>query len=69
MAIIEKEGIRLRPIDLEKDMGHFLEWYSNPDVLFYSEGPRAMPYGPDVIERMNKALSEIGEAYIIEIKE
>ena len=69
MAILEDVDVRLRPADLKEDMSFFLEWYTNPDVLFYSEGPKTMPYGPDVIERMNKALSEIGEAYVIEVKE
>ncbi len=69
MAILEDGDVRLRPADLKEDMSFFLEWYTNPDVLFYSEGPKTMPYGPDVIERMNKALSEIGEAYVIEVKE
>ncbi len=50
-------------------MGHFLEWYTNPDVLFYSEGPATMPYGPEIIRRMNGKLSELGETYIIEVKE
>ncbi|MCL4372424.1 GNAT family N-acetyltransferase [Candidatus Marsarchaeota archaeon] len=69
MAALEDGNIRLRPVNLKEDMGYFLEWYANPDVLFYSEGPKAMPYGPEVIERMNKELSEIGEAYVIEINE
>ena len=70
MAVLEDGNIRLRPVNLKEDMGLFLEWYSNPDLLFYSEGPKVMtPYGPDVIERMVKSLSEIGECYIIEISE
>lgn len=69
MAILEDGNVRLRPIELEKDMGSFLEWYTNPDVLFYSEGPKAMPYDSDVIHRMCAKLSELGEAYIIEVEE
>lgn len=69
MAVLEEQDVRLRPVDLDKDMGSFLEWYTNPDVLFYSEGPKTLPYGPDVIKRMQQKLSELGEAYIIEILE
>ncbi|MEM0154286.1 MAG: GNAT family protein [Methanothrix sp.] len=69
MAVLEDVNVRLRPVNLKEDMGFFLEWYTNPDVLFYSEGPKALPYGPDMIESMNKSLSEIGEAYVIEINE
>ncbi len=69
MAVLEDGKVRLRPVNLKEDMGFLLEWYTNPDVLFYSEGPKTLPYGPDVIERMNKSLSEIGEAYVIEVKE
>ena len=45
----------------------FLLWYNAPNVIFYSEGPKVMPYGREIIERMIKILFEIHESYIIEI--
>ena len=67
--VINGEGVRLRSIDLEKDMSNFLEWYANPDVLYYSDNPEARPYSPDNVRMMYHELSELGEAYIIEIME
>ncbi len=67
MTILCNGDIRLRPVDLKRDMNSFLLWYNAPNVIFYSEGPKVMPYGREIIERMVKILSEIGENYIIEI--
>ena len=69
MVILSDGEIRLRPVNLKDDMNSFLAWYGSPEVIHYSEGPNVKPYGKDVIERMFKVLSEIGEYYIIEIRE
>ena len=69
MVVLCDSNIRLRPVNLKEDMSSFLAWYSSPDVIYYSEGPNVKPYGKNVIKRMFKVLSEIGEYYVIEIRE
>ncbi len=46
MAILEDGDVRLRPADLKEDMSFFLEWYTNPDVLFIRKGQRQCHTGP-----------------------
>lgn len=67
MTLLYDRDIRLRSVDLKEDVNSFLLWYNTPEVIFYSEGPKVMPYGREVIERMINVLSEIGECYLIEV--
>lgn len=46
-----------------------LPWYTNPKVLYYSEGITEGVYDMNVINRMYEFLSNIGELYFIEILE
>lgn len=46
-----------------------LDWYQNPDVLYYSEGVTGKFYDIEVITNMYSFLSSIGELYFIEILE
>lgn len=45
-----------------------LEWYSNDEIMYYSEGVRNKVYDIDTIDRMYSYLSSIGELYFIEYK-
>lgn len=68
MKIIEGKKIQLRPVILPDDCREAVKWYSDPEVLFYSEGKDTEPYDLKTVERMYKYLDQIGELYIIEIK-
>ncbi|GAA0115383.1 GNAT family N-acetyltransferase [Clostridium senegalense] len=46
-----------------------LPWYSNPEILYYSEGRDIAPYEIEKITKMYDYLSSIGELYFIEILE
>ncbi|MFD3157665.1 GNAT family N-acetyltransferase [Haloimpatiens sp. FM7330] len=62
------ENLRLRkPDKIEWKIA--LPWYQNPKVLYYSEGVTDKVYDMDIINRMYKYLSSIGELYFIEIFE
>lgn len=64
---IDKE---LRLIKAERESWLYaLEWYQNPDVLYYSEGVTETCYDMEVITNMYSFLSSIGELYFIEILE
>ncbi|RKD31579.1 GNAT family N-acetyltransferase [Thermohalobacter berrensis] len=53
----------------EEDWKKALNWYQNPKVLYYSEGVTTKVYSMEVIKRMYKHLSNIGELYFIEVFE
>jgi len=60
----------LRLISGKKDQWEkALPWYTNPKVLYYSEGITEGVYDMAVINRMYEALSSIGELYFIEVLE
>lgn len=60
----------LRLISGKKDLWEkALPWYTNPKVLYYSEGITEGVYDMNVINRMYEALSNIGELYFIEVFE
>lgn len=46
-----------------------LPWYTNPTVLYFSEGVTDKVYDLTVIERMYSYLTDIGELYFIEVYE
>lgn len=48
-----------------EDFNLALQWYSNKDVLYYSEGEDAKPYNIDKITKMYQYLNSIGELYFI----
>lgn len=56
--------IRLRPL-VEADYELALKWYSNDNILWYSEN-RKEPYKMDDIQRMYRYLSGKGRVYVIE---
>jgi RimJ/RimL family protein N-acetyltransferase len=62
------EDLRLRNPD-KIEWKTALPWYQNPKVLLYSEGVTDKVYDMDIINRMYKYLSSIGELYFIEIFE
>jgi RimJ/RimL family protein N-acetyltransferase len=62
------QGLRLRKFNIgEESTAH--SWYQNPSVLYYSEGITEGSYDMEVIQRMYKFLSSIGELYFIEALE
>jgi RimJ/RimL family protein N-acetyltransferase len=68
MQIIQSEDLRLRPAQFPDDCVAALPWYSDPEVLHYSEGAGAEPYSLEMIERMYQYLMKIGELYMIEVR-
>jgi RimJ/RimL family protein N-acetyltransferase len=68
MQTIQSEDLRLRPAQFPDDCVDALPWYSDPEVLHYSEGAGAEPYSLEMIERMYQYLMKIGELYMIEVR-
>jgi RimJ/RimL family protein N-acetyltransferase len=58
--------VRLRPVDLERDVRLALPWYRDPVVLWGAEGTRE-PFACERIARMYAVLAERGEVYIVEV--
>lgn len=66
--VLQEENVRLRPLDLSKDVEQAVPWYQDPEVLYYSEGGAvATPYDVNRVEAMYKYLLSKGEVFIIEI--
>jgi len=61
------ESLKLRPLT-DKDYDQALIWYSNENILKYSEN-RSEPYDLEMIQRMYKYLSDQGEVYVIDYYE
>ncbi len=68
MKEIYDENLRLRPIQFETDLKYSLTWYSDPEVLYFSEATDT-PYELKTLHDMYKYLQNKGEVYIIEILE
>ena len=66
-SIIVSSDLRLRPLT-EEDYQLALEWYSNDNILWYSEN-RKEPYKLEDIQRMYQYLNKKGQVYVIEYKE
>lgn len=67
LMVIEK--IRLRPISPD-DIDIAMPWYQDMDVLKYTAGiERKIPYDRETVKSMYHYLMNIGECYIIEVKE
>jgi len=63
------KNLRLTVLDKD-DWKIALNWYHNPQVLYYSEGiDNGKTYNINTINRMYTYLSQIGELYFIEILE
>lgn len=59
--------VRLRPLKLPDDIKWAQPWYSDPEVLYLSEGPTSPPFDAARVERMYQYLAERGDVYIIEV--
>ena len=59
--------VRLRPAKLPDDIDLALEWYQDPELLYFSEGT-STPYDREQVERMYTSLAKNCELYIIEVK-
>ncbi len=64
--ILQQDDLRLRPIRIPADIDAAVPWYSDPEVLHFSEGPGTPAYDRDTVERMFQYLADHGDAYIIE---
>jgi len=63
------ENIRLRPVSLD-DVDIAMPWYQDMEVLKYTAGiERNIPYDRETVKSMYPYLMNIGECYIIEVKE
>jgi RimJ/RimL family protein N-acetyltransferase len=61
-------SLRLRPAVLPDDVTLGAPWYSDPEVLHFSEGEGTPPYDAEMVERMYRQLAAHGELYIIEVQ-
>lgn len=66
MDAIESKNLRIRPICIPEDYAHALEWYQDPEVMYFSVGLGVEPYDLDTVKSMYSYLKSIGEVYIIE---
>ena len=63
------KNIRLRPVSLD-DVDIAMPWYQDMEVLKGTAGiERNIPYDREKVKRMYHHLMNIGECYIIEVKE
>ncbi len=60
-------SVRLRPLDLPGDIDLAVPWYSDPEVLYFSEGIGVLPFDKARIENMYQWLSARGQVFIIEV--
>jgi RimJ/RimL family protein N-acetyltransferase len=67
--ILQHDDLRLRPVRISEDIDAAVPWYSDPEVLHFSEGPGTSAYDRDTVERMLRYLAEHGDTYIIEVLE
>jgi L-amino acid N-acyltransferase YncA len=51
------------------DVAEALDWYGDPDVLYYSEGADASPFSIERVRNMYRILHDTGELYLIEVQE
>lgn len=58
---------RVRPLDIEADLEHAVEWYRDPEVLHCSEGD-ADPYDERQVRRMYAHLGDGGDVFVIEVE-
>jgi ribosomal-protein-alanine N-acetyltransferase len=65
----ERVPIRLRLAKVPEDCSIAVQWYRDPEVLYYSEGKGVEPYSLDDVRRMYEYLQSIGTLYLIEIEE
>jgi GNAT superfamily N-acetyltransferase len=61
--------IRLRPASIDDDCVTALQWYRDPEVLRFSEGPGTECYDLETVKAMYKYLDSIGQLFIIEVRE
>lgn len=67
--ILEDDELRLRSAQLPADIGPAVKWYSDPEVLRFSEGEGTPPYDERIVARMFEFLADGGELYIIEVND
>jgi RimJ/RimL family protein N-acetyltransferase len=67
--MLRDNDLRLRLVRIPEDIDAAVPWYSDPEVLHFSEGPGTPAYTRDTVERMFRYLAKHGETYIIEVLE
>ena len=68
-TILQDGELRLRPARLPDDVQLAEAWYSDPEVMRFSENDENGSYGLAMIEKMYECLAGQGELYIIELRE
>jgi len=69
-TLLVSETIRLRPVEVEKDVDIALPWYQDMEVLKGTAAVgRETPYDRETVESMFRHLEGTGECFIIEIRE
>ncbi len=68
LPVLQDGELRLRPAALPADIALALPWYSDPEVMLFSEGDATARYDAEMIAKMYGYLTGIGELYIIEIE-
>ncbi len=67
--ILQDDDLRLRTAQLPVDVEPAVKWYSDPEVLYFSEGEGTSPYDGKTVESMFHYLADRGELYIIEVND
>ena len=68
-GVLSDGSVRLRPARLPDDVAIGPPWYTDPEVLRFSEGEGTPAYDRATVERMYRHLAERGELYIIEVED
>jgi RimJ/RimL family protein N-acetyltransferase len=65
--ILKDDELRLRMAKLPSDALLAEAWYTDPEVMYYSEGDETASYDIEMIEKMYRCLADQGELYIAEL--
>jgi RimJ/RimL family protein N-acetyltransferase len=66
--VLSDADLRLRPARLPEDCELAEAWYSDPEVMRFSEGDENSRYDAAMVEKMYRCLAGQGELYIIELR-
>ena len=65
--ILQEDDLRLRQAVLPADARLAQAWYTDPEVMYFSEGDKDARYDLPMIEKMYRCLADQGELYIAEL--
>ena len=67
-SVLRDGLVRLRPFEGQADVTRAVPWYSDPEVLYFSEGPHETAFDRERVARMYDHLAALGELYMTEVE-